>query len=83
MRVFPSRNHFTAAPGEPVRTVIASSPHATLVAWRIDPGQAIRAHIHPHGQDTWTILAGSGRYLTDRAGTSQSITAGDVVIAGI
>jgi len=31
MRVFPSRNHFTAAPGERLRTVITTSVHAILV----------------------------------------------------
>jgi len=62
---------------------MTASVHATLVAWRIDPGQVIRPHVHPHRQDTWTILAGSGRYLTDRTGGSQVITAGDVVPAEV
>lgn len=79
--VHPSRERFGAAVGEPARTIVHATAHATIVAWRLDPGQAIRAHIHPHGQDTWTILAGSGRYLTDRQGGSLSITVGDVVIA--
>ena len=83
MRVHPSRDHFVATTGEPARTIIHATAHATLVAWRLDPGQVIRAHIHPHGQDTWTILAGSGRYITDRAGASQMITAGDVVVAEV
>jgi quercetin dioxygenase-like cupin family protein len=41
----------------------------------------IAAHIHPLGQDTWTILAGTGEYILDEAGTTQTIRAGDIVVA--
>ncbi|MCY7322269.1 MAG: cupin domain-containing protein, partial [Phormidesmis sp. CAN_BIN36] len=49
----------------------------------IKPGQEIPAHIHPHGQDTWTIWAGQGDYYLDNAGTTKPIVAGDVAIAYI
>ncbi len=52
-----------------------------MVAWYIQPGQTIPAHNHPHGQDTWTILAGRGKYYLDQAGTRTPIVVGDVVVA--
>ena len=69
--------------GEPIRSVVTQSEQATIVAWHINPGQRIAAHVHPQGQDTWTILSGSGSYLLEANGTSRRITAGDVVIAHV
>ncbi len=83
MRIFPSAAHFVESDGEPIRSVITSTKEATLVAWSIKPGQKIAPHIHPHGQDTWTILSGSGRYVTDRSGSTAAISAGDVVVAQV
>ncbi len=81
-RIFNSSKFFQPTDtGEPIRSVITESPDATIVAWYIQPGQEIPAHIHPHGQDTWTILSGAGEYYVDRAGVTKSIVVGDVVIA--
>lgn len=66
---------------EPIRSVITQSSDAVVVAWHIKPGQRIAAHVHPHGQDTWTVLSGSGQYLLDIDGSSQRITPGDILIA--
>jgi quercetin dioxygenase-like cupin family protein len=62
---------------------VTESENAVVVAWYIQPGQEIPAHVHPHGQDTWTILAGQGEYYLDRSGATQSIVTGDVVVATI
>jgi len=51
------------------------------VAWHLRPEQRIPLHVHPKGQDTWTILAGNGRYYLDDKGTTKAITKGDVVVA--
>jgi quercetin dioxygenase-like cupin family protein len=67
--------------GEPIRSIITESRDAVVVAWYIDPGQEIAAHMHPNGQDTWTILAGKGEYCLDQAGTTKPIVAGDIVVA--
>lgn len=67
--------------GEPIRSVVTQSKDAVVVAWYIKQGQKIPLHIHPQGQDTWTILEGEGRYCLDNAGTTRSIIKGDVVIA--
>ena len=80
-RIFHSADFLHPTDGEPMRSVISESPEATIVAWYIQPQQAISAHLHPYGQDTWTILAGQGEYYLDRAGTTKSIVKGDVVIA--
>ena len=80
-RIFHSADYLQPTDGAPIRSVIAESPASTIVAWYIQPQQEIPAHIHPHGQDTWTILAGQGEYYLDRAGTTKSIVKGDVVIA--
>jgi quercetin dioxygenase-like cupin family protein len=80
-RIFTSSEFFQSSAGDPIRSVIIESPEATIVAWYIQPQQEIPAHIHPHGQDTWTILAGQGEYYLDRSGVTTSIVTGDVVIA--
>jgi quercetin dioxygenase-like cupin family protein len=80
-RIFNSSEFFQPTTGEPIRSVVAESQDAVIVAWCINPGQEIPAHIHPDGQDTWTILAGKGEYYLDLAGTTKPIAAGDVVVA--
>jgi quercetin dioxygenase-like cupin family protein len=82
-RIFDTAKFFQPSEGEPIRSVITESEHAIVVAWDIQPGQTLPAHIHPYGQDIWTILRGQGEYYLDQAGTTQLITAGDVVIAPI
>jgi quercetin dioxygenase-like cupin family protein len=80
-RIFDSSKFFQPTDGEAIRSVVTESKDAVIVAWYIKPGQEIPAHIHPHGQDTWTILSGSGEYYLDKAGSRKSIVAGDVVVA--
>lgn len=80
-RIFNSSQFFQPTEGEPIRSVVTESPDAVVVAWYIHPGQEIPAHIHPHGQDTWTILSGKGEYYLDRSGLTTSICVGDIVIA--
>jgi quercetin dioxygenase-like cupin family protein len=80
-RIFNSSKFFQPSAGEPIRSVITESPDAVIVAWYIQPGQEIAAHVHPQGQDTWTILSGRGDYYLDQSGKKQSIEMGDVVIA--
>ncbi len=81
-RIFNSSSFLQpAVDGEPVRSVVTETQDAVVVAWYINPGQEISPHIHPCGQDTWIILAGTGDYYLDQAGTTKPITAGDIVIA--
>ncbi len=80
-RIFSSSDFFQPAEGEPIRSVITESSDAVVVAWYVKPGQETRAHVHPAGQDTWTVLAGTGDYYLDSVGTTRPIKHGDVVIA--
>jgi len=80
-RIFPSHEFHVSNVGEPVRSVVTESKDSAVIAWYVNPGQKISAHIHPNGQDTWIIQSGTGQYQTDKAGTSRKIQAGDVVVA--
>jgi quercetin dioxygenase-like cupin family protein len=80
-RIYKSFKFLQPADGEPIRSVITESKDAVIVAWYIKPGQNILPHIHPNGQDTWTILEGKGEYYLDEVGTKKPIVVGDVVIA--
>lgn len=80
-RIFQSADFFQPSDGEPLRTVVTQSTEAVVVAWCVLPGQRIAAHVHPCGQDTWTILSGHGEYLLDAQGSSRPISAGHVVVA--
>ena len=82
-RIFDSSEFFHPADGEPIRSVVMESIDAVIVAWHVNPGQQIRAHVHTRGQDTWTILAGTGRYYLDWSGTTRPIKPGDVVVAQV
>ncbi|MES2947111.1 MAG: cupin domain-containing protein [Pseudomonadota bacterium] len=80
-RIFASELCMHATDGEPIRSIVTESPDATVVAWNVLPGQRIACHIHPHGQDTWTILSGRGAYQIDAGSESRTIVADDVVVA--
>jgi quercetin dioxygenase-like cupin family protein len=82
-RIFHSEHFFVPAAGEPVRTVVTQTAEAVVVAWHVAPGQSIRAHVHPSGQDTWTVLSGSGRYFVAADGSTLAIGAGDVAVAPV
>ena len=69
------------ADGEPVRSVITESLDSAVVAWHVKPGQRISPHMHPSGQDTWTILSGTGQYQLDAEGNTKRIGPGVVVVA--
>lgn len=80
-RIYKSAECFQPTDGDPIRSVVAESPEAVIVAWHVKPGQRIAAHVHPHGQDTWTILSGQGQYQVDATGEKRLIVAGDIVVA--
>lgn len=82
-RLFKSADFMQPADGDPIRSVITQSPEAVVVAWYVKPGQRIANHVHPNGQDTWTILSGMAEYQLDADGGSCVIEAGDVLVAPI
>ncbi len=80
-RLFKVAEFLQPADGEPIRSVITESADAAVIAWSVKPGQRISAHVHPDGQDTWTILSGRGEYRFSEQGESVAITKGDVLVA--
>ncbi len=80
-RLYHSKDHFQPNTGDPIRAVIVETKDATVVAWYLSPGQRIAPHVHPSGQDTWTILSGTGDYITDASGSTLTISTGDVLVA--
>jgi quercetin dioxygenase-like cupin family protein len=80
-RVFRSSDFMQVSGGEPIRSVITESSHSVLVAWHVEPMQKVALHTHPEGQDTWTILSGTGLYHTDEHGNCVEVVPGDVVVA--
>ena len=80
-RIYKSANCFQPTDADPIRSVVSESPQAVIVAWHVKPGQRIAAHVHPSGQDTWTILAGQGQYQVAATGEKRPIVAGDIVVA--
>lgn len=80
-RLYKSADYFESNSGDPIRSVIVETGEAVVVAWHLNPGQSIDAHIHPQGQDTWYVVEGEGMYQTDSSGSTQHLSAGDVVIA--
>lgn len=80
-RIHKSAHYFQPSEGDPIRSVVLETEDAVIVAWHVKPGQRIAAHMHPHGQDTWTILSGQGQYQLEEAGASRLVVAGDVAVA--
>ena len=80
-RVFIAAHHFREGQPEPPRVVVTESVHAAVVAWSVEPGQRIELHVHPTGQDTWVVLAGTGLYFTDREATSRPLAPGTIAVA--
>jgi quercetin dioxygenase-like cupin family protein len=82
-RVFHSSEFFQPNDGEPIRSVITESKHAIVVVWHVKPKQKIPPHLHPNGQDIWTILSGKGEYYLDKECSTKPIVAGDVAVAPV
>jgi len=80
-RQFRFSDHIQPSPDEPIRSVISESDDSVIVAWHVSPGQQINQHVHPNGQDTWTVLMGRGEYWIDADCETLEITQGDIVVA--
>lgn len=80
-RIYPVAAHLQPSEGEPVRSVVTETAEAVVVAWTVKPGQRIHPHVHPFGQDTWTVLTGMGRYQVDASGATMPLQAGDIAVA--
>lgn len=61
-------------------TEIAITEHSSIAVWGVRPGQEVRAHIHPVGQDTWIMLRGALTYFLG-SGERKGIRAGEIDVA--
>ena len=79
-RIFSVADFTRPSAGEPIRSVVLETPDAVIVVWHVAPGQEIAAHIHPHGQDTWTVISGEADYYKG-AGAVSLLRAGEIAVA--
>ncbi|MBL8412959.1 MAG: cupin domain-containing protein [Propionivibrio sp.] len=79
-RLFSLSDYIQASDGEPIRSVVLETDDSAVVVWHAHPGQEIAAHIHPHGQDTWTVISGEAEYYQG-GGQVARLKAGDIAIA--
>jgi len=80
-RIFSVAAQVRPSTGEPIRSVVLETESAAVVVWHAHPGQEIAAHVHPRGQDTWTVIAGEAEYYRGDGMVSR-LAAGDIAIAG-
>ncbi len=66
--------------GEPIRSVVLETAESVIVVWHVKPGQEIKAHIHPNGQDTWTVLSGEAEYFQGN-GVKTRLKIGEIAVA--
>ena len=80
-RIFQVTDHLQPSEGEPIRSVVNETGDAVVVAWVVKPGQRIKPHVQPGGQDTWTVISGVGDYQVDASGATMRLKAGDIAVA--
>jgi quercetin dioxygenase-like cupin family protein len=79
-RIFSVADFIRPSDGEPIRSVVLETRDSVIVVWHVAPGQEITAHIHPHGQDTWTVISGEAEYYKG-SGAVGHLRAGEIAVA--
>ena len=79
-RIFSVDEDILPSNGEPIRSVVLETNDSVVVVWHAHPGQEIAAHVHPHGQDTWTVISGEAEYYQGD-GVVTHLKTGDIAIA--
>ena len=79
-RIFSVTEYIRPSDGEPIRSVVLETKDSAVVVWHAHPGQEITAHVHPDGQDTWTVISGEAEYYQG-GGKVAHLKAGDIAIA--
>jgi quercetin dioxygenase-like cupin family protein len=79
-RIFSVAESVRPSDAEPIRSVVLETEESVVVVWHVRPGQEIAAHIHPRGQDTWTVLSGSADYFQG-GGAASRLEAGGIAVA--
>jgi quercetin dioxygenase-like cupin family protein/predicted nucleotidyltransferase len=79
-RIFSVAEYVQPSEGEPILSVVLETRDSIIVVWHVHPGQEIAAHIHPHGQDTWTVLSGMADYFQGN-GIVRALREGEIAVA--
>ena len=79
-RIFSVADYVRTSDDEPIRSVVLETEDSAIVVWHAHPRQEIAAHVHPHGQDTWTVISGEAEYYLGSDVTTHLVT-GDIAIA--
>lgn len=79
-RIFSVADYVRPSDSEPIRSVVLETEDSAIVVWHAHPEQEIAAHVHPHGQDTWTVISGEAEYYLGSGVTTHLVT-GDIAIA--
>jgi quercetin dioxygenase-like cupin family protein len=59
---------------------VLQTDDAAIVVWHVAPGQEIAAHVHPQGQDSWTVITGEADYYQG-GGEVARLKVGDIAVA--
>jgi len=75
-------NFFALIPdkGSSYRELIYDAENHEIHLWRVRPGEWIYPHIHPHSDDIWYFVRGTGEYYTGAA-EKRTVSAGDLALA--
>lgn len=79
-RIFSVAEYSRPSEGKPLRSVVLETEESAIVVWHVSPGQEIAAHIHPNGQDTWTVISGTAEYYLGGDAVAH-LKAGDIAVA--
>ncbi len=79
-RIFSVAQFAQVSEGEPIRSVVLETADSVIVVWHVQTGQEIKAHVHPQGQDTWTVLSGEAEYFQG-GGVKLNLKAGEIAVA--
>ncbi|MCR4287602.1 MAG: cupin domain-containing protein [Deltaproteobacteria bacterium] len=79
-RIFSIEKFIRPSDGKPIRSEVLVTEESVVVVWHVRPGQEIAAHVHPHGQDTWTVISGTAEYYQGD-GVVARLKAGEIAVA--
>jgi len=68
------------AGGKTSREVVLQTDNHEIHIWRVTPGEWIYPHTHPHNDDIWYIIRGTGDYYLTAKETSP-VKQGDMAAA--
>lgn len=79
-RTFSIADFIRPSEDKPIRSVVLETNESVIIVWHVRPGQEIAAHLHPNGQDTWTVISGTAEYYLGGGGVMH-LNAGDIAVA--